>query len=1429
MSWPADLEQRISRTLRWDQHRLLRTARSLPQLKKQGKPTEAVLQKLLADIDKSAHICDLRAADVPAIEYDAELPITARRDEILRAIREHQVIVVCGETGSGKSTQLPKLCLEAGRGISGLIGHTQPRRIAARSVAARVAEELKVKLGQQVGYKIRFNDVSSPKTLIKLMTDGILLAETQNDRFLDRYDTIIIDEAHERSMNIDFLMGYLKRLLPKRPDLKVIITSATIDAERFAGFFRSESGVGGRESGARGFGQEPSAISYQPESTRRHEDAEQESLFVEHQALSDNISPNVAGLSESGGSVSSAGDSKRVGSTFNLSPGKRGEKEVALSERVVLGGQANSPDSESPTTMSASVPSCLRSETSESTGGLTPPRSPGSPVLLVSGRTYPVEVRYRPPEVEDEDDIELPSLVGEALDELCREGTGDVLVFLPTEQEIREVAKTLGGRGRGGETLEILPLYGRLSEAEQNRIFQPSKNRRVVLATNVAESSLTVPGIHYVIDTGTARISRYSPQSKVQRLPIEPISKASADQRKGRCGRIAPGICIRLYSERDYNEREAYTPPEILRTNLASVILQTKALQLGPLAEFPLLDPPPPASIRAGERTLFELGAIDENDKLTPIGKTLSQWPVDPGVARMILAADEEQCLEEVLIIASALEIRDPRERPVDKQGAADAAHAKFADERSDFMSYLKLWDFAREQEEKLSRGQFQKACRQNFLSSIRLREWSDLARQLKQIVEEHGLKTRPRKNNAEAIHRAVLAGLLSNIALKGEKNDYTGAGNQLLNLWPGSVAFKTKPRWIVAAELVETTKRFARVIAPVDPMWIERLAGHLVKRNYSDATWEPRSGAVMATERVLLFGLPIVTGRRVRYSSVDPELCRRLLIEHVLVHGEYQGPELFHRHNTELKEELSDWQAKLRQSQLFASEEAQFAFFDSQLPADVCDVHALRKWLKSVEKTQPQALCLTREVLLSDPDVALPEHAFPDELAVGKLNLPVEYALDPGKESDGLTITVPQAGIGQLSPERLNWLVPGLLEEKIAALIKSLPKELRRLFVPVGDVVEQIKCELKYGEGSLTEQLAAALRRVSGEHVPVTAFEEARVPDHLRINIRVVDDAGVVIRESRDLAELQRGARTQIANGPATITEKQWNRDGITDWTDFDLPAEITINRGGIDVRAFPMLVDRGDSVSLALSMDSAHAERETRRALVRLLLIAEGKRIKEQVDWIPRFQQIAVYAMTLPDHKEFKAHVQWRLAERALAFDGPLPRSGPQWRETLKRARGQLTVAVQELSKLLEPLMVAYHQARKLINQQSGTALQYVIDDTRSQQELLFAPGFLSRVPWPWLAQYPRYLQGIQLRWQKITSGGAQKDRSAFGTIAPHWERWKQTLQRNAGRADFDPFTPQVRWLIEESRVAAFAQSLGTGVAVSEQKIQAAWGMIS
>ncbi|HVJ69563.1 MAG TPA: ATP-dependent RNA helicase HrpA, partial [Caulifigura sp.] len=758
--------------------------------------------------------------------FEDPLPICERIDEIAAAIEKHQVVVVAGETGSGKSTQLPKICLKLGRGVFGMIGHTQPRRIAARSVATRVAEELGTRVGEGVGFKVRFTDAVSPNTHIKVMTDGILLAELQSDRFLDAYDTIIIDEAHERSLNIDLILGQLHRLLKKRPDLRVIITSATIDAVRFAAFFDSPDG-------------------------------------------------------------------------------RIDEGELA----VRLAG-----------TMPAT----------------------GTPVIEVSGRTYPVETRYRP--LSDDGDADLNGGIADAIVEVLSEGPGDVLTFLPTERDIRELAEVLRGRLRQfgpGFKAEILPLYGRLSEHDQQRVFQPHSGQRVVLATNVAESSLTVPGIRYVVDTGTVRLSRFAPQSKVQRLPIEPISRASADQRKGRCGRIGPGICVRLYSQDDYESRDAYTQPEILRTSLAAAVLQTISYGLGDLMSMPLIDRPQPGAVRAGMNTLVELGAIQEVDgksTLTEIGRLLTKLPVDPRIGRMIAAAQEEHCLPDILIIASALEVRDPRDRPVEKKQAADEAHKQFAVEGSDFLSLLKLWDVYQDWADKLSNSRLRKACQQNFVSFARMREWRDLHRQLSRLVASAGMKPGARHGDADAIHRALLAGLLSNVAVRGETNEYTGAGDQSFYLWPGSAAAGKKPKWIVAAELVETTRRFARTIGPLNPDWLEKIGSHLVKRSYSEPHWDRKSAQTMAFEKVSLYGLTVVPRRRCRYAPVDAVKSREMFIQHALIEGDWDSTAPFFVQNRQLKEELADWQAKLRQTQIFASEEMQFRFFDERLPADITD-----------------------------------------------------------------------------------------------------------------------------------------------------------------------------------------------------------------------------------------------------------------------------------------------------------------------------------------------------------------------------------------------------------------------------------------------------------------------------------------------------------
>jgi ATP-dependent helicase HrpA len=853
----SQLENDICQAMTADRHRLRNRLRSVQAAAGDGKAFEQHRKRLEEELRQSIARREFRARGVPPITFDADLPITARREDIAAAIREHQVVIVCGETGSGKSTQLPKICLEMGRGIAGLIGHTQPRRIAARSVAARIAEELGSPLGRAVGYKVRFSEAIGPQSYIKLMTDGILLAETQSDPNFEQYDTIILDEAHERSLNVDFLIGYLKRLLPRRPDLRVIITSATIDAARFAEHF------------AEGSRHTPCAVG-----------------------------PKLAA------SESEADGTRRVPATL------------------------------------------------------------GCPIVEVSGRTYPVEVFWRPMEADEEgNEPDLQDAVRAAVDEVARIDRGDILIFMPTERDIHETAKTLRGRplpgdGRSDDT-EILPLYARLSIQEQQRVFQPGPKRRVVIATNVAESSLTVPRIRFVIDPGTARISRYSPRTKTQRLPIEAVSRASADQRKGRCGRVGPGICLRLFGEADYLARDDYTMPEIQRTNLAAVILQMKTLRLGELEDFPLIDPPKPEAVKDGYRTLFEIGAIDEQQELTEIGRRLGRLPVDPRIGRMILAGIDEGCLPEVLVIAAALEVQDPRERPLEKQEAADNAHARFADEQSDFLGYLKLWDFYHGLKETLSRNQLQRACRQNFLSVTRMREWLDVHRELLEVVRDEGVRgadCQSAKHAADwqsaprydAIHRAILAGLLSSIAQRGETHEYTVAGGGKANLWPGSGMFRSKAKWIVAAEQVETTRRYLRCCGRIDPLWIEPLAEHLIKRTYSDPHWESKWASAVALERLTLFGLVIVAGRPIRYGPIDADISRQLLIEHGLVQGDLWPKPAFLAENEALLEEVERLQAKMRNRDLAIDNGEQFAFYDARLPADVYDGAQLNRWLKA-------------------------------------------------------------------------------------------------------------------------------------------------------------------------------------------------------------------------------------------------------------------------------------------------------------------------------------------------------------------------------------------------------------------------------------------------------------------------------------------------
>ena len=1001
-------ELSIDACLRRDQHRLRRERDRLKAERMRGNDVagaEAALgQKIAASVAARA----ARAASVPAISYPEELPVSANRAEIRRAIEQHAVVIVCGETGSGKTTQLPKICLEAGRGVAGVIGHTQPRRIAARTVGARIAEELGTQLGQLVGYKLRFQDRSRPEGLIKLMTDGILLAETQGDRFLDAYDTIIVDEAHERSLNIDFLLGYLKWLLPKRPDLKIVITSATIDPERFSKHFSD------------------------------------------------------------------------------------------------------------------------------------------APIINVSGRSYPVDIRYRAVELEEDDEtaVDEQAAILSAVDELWREQAGDILVFLSGEREIRETTESL--RKHHPQGCEVLPLFSRLSQDEQQRVFKPSGRRRVVLATNVAETSLTVPGIRAVIDTGVARISRYSHRSRLQRLPIEKISQASANQRSGRCGRVGPGVAIRLYSEEDFRARPEFTEPEIQRTNLAAVILQMHALKLGDIEAFPFVEPPDGRYVRDGQRTLRELGALSDEGNLTEIGRRLSKLPLDPKLGRILLAGAEEHCLEEIAIIAAALSVPDPRDRPADKQTQADQKHAPLRDEQSDFLSLLKLWRVFEEQRGQLSRAKLRGWCKENFLSYLRLTEWHDVHGQVMEVVKgELALKPNTQASEYAPIHRALLAGLLSQVAQRKEQAEYLGANGTKLAIHPGSGQFKARPAWIVSAEQVQTTKVYARNVARIDPAWVEQVGAHLVKLQHYEPHWERRAARAAIYERATLFGLTLSSGRSVPYEKVDPKAARELFVRHALVHMEYDSRAPFLEHNLKLLEETEYLQQKGRRVDLLGDEQQLYEFFDARVPEGISTGAAFERWRRDAEKKEPKLLWLTTKDI-SPGDAELDAERFPDHVSAGPLVVQLRYRFEPGHEDDGVSALIPLHVLNQLPEEPFEWLVPGLIDEKIEALVRSLPKNLRVHFVPVPEAVAKAMPLLERGRGSLHAQLANALWRTGGVPVPRDAFREDQLPPHLRMNFVLIDDAQKVIARSRGLAALRESARGRRAAGLCEAIPAQDRREEL-------------------------------------------------------------------------------------------------------------------------------------------------------------------------------------------------------------------------------------------------------------------------------------------
>ncbi len=1234
-----------------------------------------------------------RLAAVPEITYP-DLPVTDMRGEIATAITDHQVVVVAGETGSGKTTQLPKICLELGRGIRGTIGHTQPRRLAARTVAQRIADELHVPLGDAVGYTVRFNDHASDRTLIRLMTDGILLAEIQRDRRLLRYDTLILDEAHERSLNVDFLLGYLRELLPRRPDLKVIVTSATIEPGRFAAHFSD------------------------------------------------------------------------------------------------------------------------------------------APIVEVSGRTYPVEIRYRPLEVpvtsDDDDDPDDPDhdvirtevrdqtdAIVDAVRELEAEPPGDVLVFLSGEREIRDTAEALAD---ALQFTEVLPLYARLPTAEQQKVFAPHQGRRVVLATNVAETSLTVPGIRYVVDPGTARISRYSRRTKVQRLPIEPISQASAAQRAGRSGRTAPGVCIRLYSEADFELRPRYTDPEILRTNLAAVILQMAALGLGDVEAFPFLDPPDARSIRDGAQLLRELGAFDGAGAITELGRRLAKLPLDPRIGRMILAADAENCVREVLVLAAALSIPNPRERPADREEAARQKHARFADETSDFTSYLNLWRYLGEQRRALSGSAFRRMCRSEFLHYLRIREWQDLTGQLRGIARDLGIRESDDTEPADParVHAALLAGLLSHVGLReGDGREYAGARNSKFVLAPGSVLTKRPPRWIVVADLVETSRLFGRIAARIEPETVERVAGDLVQRTYSEPHWDARRGAVMGYERVTLYGLPLVTHRRIGYAQVDPIIARELFIRHALVEGDWQTRHHFFRDNARLREELAELEERARRRDLLVDDDQIYALYDARVPPEVVSARHFDGWWKKQRHRTPELLTFTRDDLLRDDDDA----DQPDTWQVSDLSLPLTYRFEPGREDDGVTVHIPVQVLARLGGDEFAWHVPALREELITALIRSLPKDLRRNFVPAPDTARAVMATLDPGDGPLLDALQRELRRRTGVLVPIDAFDLGKLPDHLRVTFAVETDDGTELARGKDLEALQERLAAPVRDAVAEAFAGALERTGLRAWPDDldEVPRVVESASGGRSVRGYPALVEGRTGVDLrvfATPAEQAAAMGPGYRRLLRLAVPSPTKALEKQLDTRTR--------LTLGANPDGSLSALLDdCADAAVAAIAPRPAwSRAEFTAARDRVAAALTSTTREVLSRVERVLAALQEVQLALPTTPPPAHADAIADVRTQLAALLPVGFVNATGAANLLDLARYLTAIGRRLERLPHGVAA-DRQRMQRVHQLQDAYEQLVQALSPlRASADDVRDIGR-LIEEFRVSLWAQQLGTARPVSEQRV--------
>lgn len=1286
---------------------------------------------------------------LPPITFPEDLPVSSRRVEIAKAIAENQVVIVSGETGSGKTTQLPKICLELGRGQAGLIGHTQPRRIAASSTAKRIAQELGSPLGEHVGFKVRFNDTLQKGASVKLMTDGILLAETQTDPLLRGYDTIIIDEAHERSLNIDFLLGYLKQLLPRRPDLKVIITSATIDAERFARHF--------------GTNEKP------------------------------------------------------------------------------------------------------------------------APVIEVSGRLYKVEVRYRPVDKDPvtiqlkpgepapkaqvaRDKRDLMDAVVDAVDELCRIGSGDVLVFLPGEREIRDCAEAL--RKHHPPHVDILPLFARLSVEEQDRVFKTTNARRIVLATNVAETSLTVPGIRYVVDTGLARVKRYSFRNKVEQLQIEPVAQSSANQRAGRCGRVADGVCIRLFEEDDFNKRPKFADPEILRSSLASVILRMKSLHLADVETFPFIEPPQGRAIADGYQLLQEVGAVDDSNALTPLGRKLAKLPLDPRVGRMILAAVDNDCLTEMLIVASALSTQDPRDRPIEYQQQADEKHKKFADEKSEFLSYLKIWAWFEDAiQHKKSNRQLQDNCRANFLSQLRLREWRDVHSQLLTVAREQGWRLNAAPATYEQLHMALLTGLLGNIGFKAEDEPvFLGARGIKFHIWPGSYLAKKPGRWVMAAELVETTRLYARTIAQIQPEWVEKIGGHLLKKSWGEPRWEKRQAQVTALERATLYGIVVYSNRRINYSLHNPLEAREILIRDALVAGDYETRLPFFAHNHKLVREIENLEHKSRRLDVLVDEQLIAAFYDKEIPRTVVNGAGFEKWYKDASTDNPKLLFLNREELMRHEAAGVTTELFPKTMNVTGIEMGLTYHFEPGSPRDGVTLAVPLFALNQIPQERAGWLVPGMLKEKVHLLLKSLPQKLRRHCVPLPDYAakffERHQDPLRFARGDLIDALIADIHMHTSSRVLTTDFKLETLPAHLFMNFKVIDEHGRQLDMGRNLATLQAElggqarqsfqkmaeatptaapAKLQAAapaappapakgksNAPVTKPAAHAaapapapgaiQHTGLSTWSFGELPELLEITQGKLTLIGFPALVDKGTHCDLEVFDDPNVAARTHRVGLRRLFALQLKDQLKFAEKNIPGLQGMGMQFMSVGTQEDLRDQIIAKAIDIACLQD-PLPINSGEFNKRKDEGKGRIGLLINEIARLVGSILSEFHGMPKRIQ----SLPQAVQSDIQSQLQGLIHKRFIADNEYSQLSHFPRYLKAINVRLEKLR-GNPSRDAQLMTEWQSAASQFQRTLKNQAGKNN-DPRMLDFRWMLEELRVSLFAQELRTPMPVSAKRLQKVW----